>query len=93
MIARPEVTGRRVTADVVNDEDDVNERVDDPPAYSIAEFCDAHRMSVSFYFKMRSLGLGPEENRTLDHVTVSGESAKRWRRKRRQATAQRINAA
>ena len=48
-MARPEVTGRRVIADQLI------------AAFSIREFCAAHRISQSMYFKMRAMGLGPRE--------------------------------
>jgi len=81
-MTRPEITrlGTIVEADYEN------ERIIDPAVYLIPEFCIAHRMSESFYYKIRKLDLGPEETRTLDHVTVTGAAAKRWRRKREAET-------
>jgi len=43
-MARPEVTGRRVIADQLI------------AAFSIREFCAAHRISQSMYFKLRNMG-------------------------------------
>jgi hypothetical protein len=48
-MARREVTGRKAVADVAL------------AAFTIAEFCRAHRISQSMYFKQRALGLGPRE--------------------------------
>jgi hypothetical protein len=81
-MARPETTGRKpggltqTTAEV---------RATGPPevpraAYTIAEFCQAHRISQSFYFKIRQLGLGPRECRALNKITITDESAAEWRR-------------
>jgi hypothetical protein len=97
-MTQPEITGRKpggltqTTAEV---------RATGPPevpraAFTIAEFCEAHRMSQSFYFKIRGLGLGPRECRTLNKITITGESAAEWRRANetaetaRQPTAQRF---
>jgi len=44
---RPEVTGRKVIGDQTF------------AVFTIAEFCRAHRISQSMYFKLRALGLGP----------------------------------
>jgi hypothetical protein len=54
----------------------------EPAAYTIPEFTVAHRMSESFYYKIRRLGLGPDESRTLDHIVITAEAAARWRAKR-----------
>jgi len=51
-------------------------------AYSIRQFCAAHQISESFYYKIRNQGLGPREMRTGDKVTISEESAADWRRSR-----------
>jgi hypothetical protein len=64
-MAKPEVTGRGPTT----------ERA----AYTIPEFCVAHRISESFYYKIRPLGLGPRETRKGDKVIISSESAADWR--------------
>ena len=69
-MARPETTGRKVGPTI--------ERA----VYTIAEFCEAHRISESFYFKIRNLGLGPRESRTLDKVLISNEAAADWRASR-----------
>jgi hypothetical protein len=74
-MARPEVTGRKVVADAAL-----------ATAFTIAEFCWAHRISQSMYFKMRNLGLGPREMRVGARVLISLESAERWRRERESTT-------
>lgn len=51
-------------------------------AYSIAEFCAAHRLSESMYFKMRNQGLGPDEMSVGSRRIISFEAAERWRRAR-----------
>jgi hypothetical protein len=63
-------------------------RIRDPPAaYSIAEFCRAHRISQSMYFKLRGQGLGPREMSVGSRKLISLEAAAAWRRAReRKAT-------
>jgi hypothetical protein len=51
-------------------------------AYTIREFCEAHRISEAMYFKLRTAGLGPREMRALRKVTISLEAAAEWRRER-----------
>lgn len=51
-------------------------------AYTIPEFCEAHRISQSMYFKLRNAGLGPREMRAMRKVTISLEAATDWRRER-----------
>ncbi|MCK1605460.1 hypothetical protein IVB02_29695 [Bradyrhizobium sp. 166] len=60
-------------------------------AYTIPEFCEAHRISQSMYFKLRNVGLGPREMRAGRRVTISLEAATDWRRAREQAqTAEKV---
>jgi hypothetical protein len=51
-------------------------------AYSIREFCAAHRLSQSMYFKLRDQGLGPDEMSVGSRRIISFEAAERWRRAR-----------
>ena len=51
-------------------------------AYSIREFCAAHRLSESMYFKLRHQGLGPDEMSVGSRRIISFEAAERWRRAR-----------
>jgi hypothetical protein len=67
-MVRPEVTGRKV--------------LDQQAAFTIAEFCLAHRISVSMYFKMRTMGFGPREMHVGTRVLISFEAAAAWRRER-----------
>ena len=48
--------------------------------YSIPEFCAAHRLSQSMYYKIRALGKGPREGRVLTKPIITFESAAEWRR-------------
>ena len=71
-MARPEITGPKVLAG-------------SPAAFSIAEFCRAHRTSQSMYFKMRNLGLGPREMAVGSRRLISQEAAAEWRKARESA--------
>ncbi|MGY3496753.1 hypothetical protein [Bradyrhizobium sp. USDA 4502] len=62
-------------------------------AFTIKEFCEAHRISPAMYFKLRDAGLGPREMRTGRRVTISFEAAADWRRAREHAPQATENAA
>ena len=48
-------------------------------AYAIDEFCWAHGFSRATYYNLKAKGLGPDETRVLNRVTITEESARRWR--------------
>ena len=80
-MAAPQVTGRKITR-----------QARAPPlleraAYTIREFCDAHRISKSTYYNLRKQDLGPDEARVRDRVIITMEAAARWRKARERATA------
>ncbi|QHP74374.1 hypothetical protein EI171_35695 [Bradyrhizobium sp. LCT2] len=56
-------------------------------AFTIKEFCEAHRISPAMYFKLRNAGLGPREMRAFRRVTISIEAATDWRRARESVAA------
>jgi len=69
--SRPEVTGRKISIAV--------ERA----AYTISEFCNAHRISRAHYYNLKKLGQGPDEARAGDRtVLITIEAAARWRKQR-----------
>jgi hypothetical protein len=72
-MARPEVTGRKVIGDQTF------------AVFTIAEFCRAHRISQSMYFKLRALGLGPREMMVGTRKLISFEAAADWRKARETA--------
>ena len=55
---------------------------DAPAAYFISEFCAAHRLSPSMYFKLKSVGKAPAEMQVGRRRMVSVEAAEAWRRER-----------
>jgi hypothetical protein len=79
MTARPEVTGSRLIA--------ANDVTGDADAYSLAEFCQRHRISLQLFYKLMQQGLAPVTFRVGTRVLVSKEAAARWRRDREAASA------
>jgi hypothetical protein len=59
-----------------------------PPthAFSVDEFCDAHRLSKAQYYELRKQGLTPTEMAVGRRRIISHEAAEQWRRQREQAT-------
>jgi len=56
-------------------------------AYSLAEFCARHRISLQMYYKLAAQGLAPRTFNVGTRVLVSREAAAEWRRQRETATA------
>jgi hypothetical protein len=48
-------------------------------AYTIPEFCAAHRISQAFYYELKKLGQGPRERRLNSRIIISAEAAAEWR--------------
>jgi hypothetical protein len=46
--------------------------------YNIQEFCAAHRISPSLYYKMRNAGVGPREIRVLEKPLITRQAAADW---------------
>ena len=57
-------------------------------AYSVAEFCEAHSLSVPMFYKMQNRGEGPAVLKAGARTLISVEAADRWRRDRERATRQ-----
>jgi len=51
-------------------------------AYSIKEFCDAHGISMSFYFALKKRKEAPREIRIGRRTLISQEAAAAWRAER-----------
>lgn len=65
-MARPEITGRNAGESVPR------------AAYSIKEFCIAHRISEQMYFKLKRAGLGPREASVGNRILITLEAARDW---------------
>jgi hypothetical protein len=55
--------------------------------YSVREFCLAHRLSLSMFFKLRSMGLGPREVAVGSRRFITFEDAAAWRAAQQRETA------
>jgi len=89
-MARPEITGRKTRSEDIALA--APPPIRGPPpivpaAYSIAEFCKAHRISESMFFKLKKQGRGPREMHVGDRVLISFEAAADWRAAREAETA------
>jgi hypothetical protein len=62
-------------------------------AYSVQEFCERHRISRPFFYKLLAQGLGPRVLRLGSRTLVTREAAAAWRAEREAATAQLDNSA
>lgn len=51
-------------------------------AFTIDEFCRAHKFSRASYFNLKKDGCGPREMRVGTRVIISREAAADWRRDR-----------
>jgi hypothetical protein len=80
-MARPEVTGRKSRQAMPK-----AQRSIEPMAYSIAEFCEGHGISIDHYFKLQRLGLGPAVMKAGARTLISVEAAAAWRKAREAAT-------
>ena len=58
-----------------------------PPraAFTVSEFCVAHRISVAKYYELKKEGWGPVEMVVGRRRVIAVESAERWRREREAA--------
>jgi hypothetical protein len=57
-------------------------------AFTVAEFCAAHRVSRSSLYKAWAQGTGPRYLRNGKKVLITIEAARDWRREREAASAQ-----
>jgi hypothetical protein len=55
-------------------------------AYSIAEFCRAHRLSRAFFYILQKRGEGPTVMKVGKRRLVSEESARDWRERMEKTT-------
>jgi hypothetical protein len=58
----------------------------DRAAYTIDEFCEAHRISRRKYYDLVEQGIGPRIMRADSKVLISVEAAADWRAEREAAT-------
>jgi hypothetical protein len=85
-MARPEITGSKIGVDSV--EQNVNHirgppTTDEADAYSVAEFCRRHGISIQLFYKLKNEM--PVTFRVGTRVLISREAAAAWRREREAA--------
>ena len=81
MATRPEITGRKTGTDDAERKTGTDDK-GDRDAFSIAEFCRRHSISVPLFYKLKAQGKGPETYYAGVRQLVSREAAAKWRRKR-----------
>lgn len=59
-------------------------------AYTVEEFCKAHRLSRSMLYQFWRAGQGPRKMCIGTKVLISIEAAADWRREREAASAQKV---
>src|SRR5690606_5967767 len=53
-----------------------------PAAYTVAEFCDAHRFTCKFFYDLQKRGIGPRIMKVGTRTLISDEAADDWGRER-----------
>lgn len=62
-------------------------------AYSVEEFCEAHRITKVFFYEQIKVGTGPRIMKVGRRTLISVEAAADWRREREEATASLLSSA
>jgi hypothetical protein len=81
-MARAEVTGRKPLPTAHGGGKRPSIRGPPTHAFTVPEFCDAHRISKSRYYELKTQGLAPVEMIVGRRRLISFESAAEWRRQR-----------
>jgi len=58
-----------------------NKNADTQAAYSVAEFCEAHRISRSLFYTLIKEGQGPVTMKVRGRTLISKESGADWRQR------------
>jgi hypothetical protein len=100
-MATPEVTGRKIDSGATSRSPKPKKKkrrrpltaaqLPMPPAdakmLTRLEFCARNRISLPFYNKLRTRGLGPRETRVESKILITREADADWRREREVASA------
>ena len=84
-MARAEVTGRKPLPTAHGGGKRPSIRGPPTHAFTVEEFCDAHRISRARYYELKRQGLTPVEMVVGRRRLISYEAAERWRRAREAA--------
>lgn len=60
--------------------------VQDPPVYSVQEFCQAHDIGRGYLYQLWKEGRGPQRTKIGRRTLIRGEAAAEWRRRMEEAT-------
>lgn len=60
----------------------------DPAVYTVTDFCEEHRISRSYLYRLWSEGRGPRRTKVGRRTLISGEAAAEWRRRMEAETVQ-----
>ena len=55
--------------------------------FSVAEFCQAHNISIGHFYALKKKGLGPRVMKVGLRTLISSEEAARWRAERTAASS------
>jgi hypothetical protein len=58
-----------------------------PAAFTVPEFCQAHRISKALFYLLQKDGTGPRVMRARRRTLVTSEAAAEWRRRMESAAA------
>jgi len=88
-MARGEITGRKLRASAIADAKahPIRGPPTPPAVFTVRSFCEAHHISESFYFKLKTQRRGPREMQVGARILITFESAADWRREREAETA------
>jgi hypothetical protein len=90
-MARGEVTGKKPRAALAKAPKAPGWARGPPPtfaaAFTVEEFCRAHRIGSATYYELKKSEQGPDEMEVGRRRIISFEAAARWRREREKAAA------
>jgi hypothetical protein len=84
-ITRPEVTGKK--AGSAHADGEASAPRGPPEVFTVPEFCDSHRISQAFYYKLKKMGIAPTTMKVGNRTLISRDAAAAWRREREEAAS------
>ena len=87
MLAQQRIEARRKRAEERRKRREEKRREVPPAAYTVPEFCEAHRISRATFYNQKNAGLGPALMYVNARVLITFEAAADWRRERTASAA------
>ena len=84
---RAEVTGRKPRGGAADEDLERIREPSQPGSFTISEWCRRHRLSVSFYYKMKAEGWGPRTMSAGARELIAVAADEQWVREREAAGA------